>query len=356
MDGVDPVMATFQVCDANLDNGLNMEEITQDGCKEFLQTLFGLSTDLLQDTFFGLDENMDKVISIEEGHAASQTFDRMRQCHKNIKFGGPECTATFGTKVLITAGGNYGPSLTSEIIDLENPSFGCKTFGKFPQPLYSANGGGGFFTVKNGQKWNDNPMVCGGSDAFGRTFQKSCYTLLTNGTWKEDEEATLSRGKQNQISGSVVINNQLYVPEYVGVGKASVSGRYKKGYLNFEIAAPNTAPKTLKFEKLWGFFDIYGSCIVKWDTNTIMLIGVNEGSNAATFFINIEKKTVTPGPQLKHGRSGHACNEMTINGKSYIIVIGGFRAQSGILMPTEILPKSSFGKGGWQLGNKLNIT
>ena len=73
--GLDPVMTTFQVCDTNVDNGLNMEEITQDGCKEVLQTLFGLSTDLLQDTFFGLDENMDKVISRQEGYTAS-SFDR----------------------------------------------------------------------------------------------------------------------------------------------------------------------------------------------------------------------------------------------------------------------------------------
>ena len=76
MDGLDPVMATFQVCDKNSDNGLNMEEITQDGCKEVLQTLFGLSTHMLQDTFLRLDENMDKVISREEGYTASQSLER----------------------------------------------------------------------------------------------------------------------------------------------------------------------------------------------------------------------------------------------------------------------------------------
>ena len=53
-----------------------MEEIKQDGCKEVLQNLFGLSTDVLQNTFFHLDENMDKVISREEGQAASQSLER----------------------------------------------------------------------------------------------------------------------------------------------------------------------------------------------------------------------------------------------------------------------------------------
>ena len=113
---------------------------------------------------------------------------------------------------LVATGGDLkGPSLTTEIINLENPSFVCTKVGKFPKPLYGANGG-----------WVGNkPMVCGGSDVFGRIFQKSCYTLQTNGTWKDDEKATLSRGKQNQISGSVVINNQLYIPEYVGQQKSS---------------------------------------------------------------------------------------------------------------------------------------
>ena len=230
-------------------------------------------------------------------------------------------------------------------------------------------------------------MVCGGSDAFGQTFQKSCYTLQTNGTWKEDEEATLSRGKQNQISGSVVINNQLYIPEYVGQQKSSFvpSGLptetlinmfgtfwYKKAYLNFEMAAPNTAPNTLQSLNSWGIFNLTHrnfdnkySCIVKWDANTIMLIGANSGWKD-TYFINMGNKTVTRGPQLMQGRIAHACQEITVNNQytqkseSFIVVTGG-HSQSGYpyhLNSTEILPKSPynhfFGKG-WLKGKKLNI-
>ena len=84
MDDLDPVMATFQVCDRNSDNGLNMEEITQDVCKEVLQTLFGLSTDVLQDTFLRLDENIDNIISKEEGKAASQFLERAGSDPVNI--------------------------------------------------------------------------------------------------------------------------------------------------------------------------------------------------------------------------------------------------------------------------------
>ena len=78
-------------------------------------------------------------------------------------------------------------------------------------------------------------MICGGTD--GRTFQKSCYTLQDNGAWKEDEKAKLGRGKHNQISGSVVIKNQLFIPEYVG--------NLFEGYLNFEMAVPSKEPMGL---------------------------------------------------------------------------------------------------------------
>ena len=74
--GLDPVMTTFQICDTNADDGLKFEEIKQDDCRDVLQKMFGLTTDVLQDTFSGLDKNMDKIISREEGQAASKLLDR----------------------------------------------------------------------------------------------------------------------------------------------------------------------------------------------------------------------------------------------------------------------------------------
>ena len=247
VDSVDPVMATFQVCDINADDGLNMEEIKQDVCKEVLQKLFGLSTDVLQDTFFHLDENMDKVISREEGHATSQSLDRLGQISQP--------PTTFGNKVLVATGYGGTSSLT-EIIDLKNSSFSCTKVGKFPTYLFLANGG-----------WVGNkPMVCGGSGGLGgsgRSWQKNCYTLQENGAWKEVEEARLYRKEQYGNSRSVVINDQLFI--------AQVS---KKPFMmNYEMVAPN--------KKSWGFIGgskswekavpyLYGTCIVKWDANIIM--------------------------------------------------------------------------------------
>ena len=87
MNGIDPIMATFKICDVNEDNGLIMEEIKQDECKKTLNKIFGLTTDMLQDTFIRLDENMDKVISKEEGQAASQSLERniIKEIKEKIK-------------------------------------------------------------------------------------------------------------------------------------------------------------------------------------------------------------------------------------------------------------------------------
>ena len=104
----------------------------------------------------------------------------------------------------------------------------------------------------------------------------------------------------------------------------------------------------------WGIFEAKKdsvACILNWDADTIMLIGVNEGGKG-TFFINYGKKTVTPGPELMQGRSWHACHEMTVQGESFIVVTGGAWLSS---TSTEILPKSSF-EQGWQKGKNVYIT
>ena len=245
-------------------------------------------------------------------------------------------TTTFGSKVLVTTGG----SLTTEIIDLENSKFGCTKVGNFPKKLFNANGG----------LVGKTPMVCGGW--YSGTFKKSCYNLEENGVWKGDEKAKLIRGKDNGISGSVVIKDQLFIPESI-----AKSGSTSSWYLNFEMVEPGKKQKALEPMNKWGLFSISSttlkSCIVKWDDNTIMLIGMG-ASKKETFFINMGNQTITEGPKLMEGRSSHACHEMTINGEPHIIVNGG--SGSGLpLKSTEILAKSSVGKG-WQKGNKFTIT
>ena len=243
--------------------------------------------------------------------------------------------------------------MITEIIDLKNSSFGCTKSGK---PLEWSNGGwvGNMPMVCGGKVYRQRssygsfgkPLmsVCGYGCYYGNTFQTKCYTLEENGAWKEEGKAKLIRGKLSRNSGSVVIKDQLFIPEIVR--KVGYNG-YNN--FNFEMVAPNKTTEALRLP-LGHFISPEKSCIVNWDANTIMLIGgVNHYKNKATFFINVENKTVTPGPELIEGRFYHACHEMIVEGESFVIVTGGYHLKS-----TEILSKSSFGKG-WQKGEIMNI-
>ena len=119
-------------------------------------------------------------------------------------------------------------------------------------------------------------------------------------------------------------------------------------------------------KKSWGFIGgskswekvvpyLYGTCIVKWDANIIMLIGASS-DRKATFFINMKYNIITPGPKLTNGRTDHACHEITVKGKSFIVVTGGMKSPGygHFEKSTEMLPKSSPGKG-WQKGKTLKI-
>ena len=64
-----------------------------------------------------------------------------------------------------------------------------------------------------------------------------------------------------------------------------------------------------------------------------------------TFFFDIQKKRVSKGPKMVHGRSDHACSEMTIDGKEYIVVVGGDKR---VEAATELLSKATWKQTGWQ--------
>ena len=63
---------------------------------------------------------------------------------------------------------------------------------------------------------------------------------------------------------------------------------------------------------------------------------------------------LTNGPSLKTARDCHACGELQVDGKSYIIVSGGYRGYGTNGKWTEILDKTNPGQG-WQKGENIKI-
>ena len=70
-----------------------------------------------------------------------------------------------------------------------------------------------------------------------------------------------------------------------------------------------------------------------------------------TLFVNVKTNQLTNGPSLKVGRSDHACGEIKVNGKSFIVVSGGLNGQNG-LRSTEVLDKNNL-ENGWTKSKSL---
>ena len=190
-------------------------------------------------------------------------------------------------------------------------------------------------------------------------FSQACYALQEDGSWKE-EEATLSKGRMWYGSGSVVLNDELVIARGLGSFRDSMS-------TSIEVVGGRiTKARTLEGIKL-PVETTFGSCIVPWDTDTFLVIGGNlddatiphpKYSQKATYFVNIEKKTVIKGPDLKKARYYHACGEMIVDGEEFIVVTGGYGGYfEGTQKSTEYLSKASFvfENGGWQIGADLPV-
>ena len=164
------------------------------------------------------------------------------------------------------------------------------------------------------------------------TYQKSCYSLKEDGSWKL--ESNLNTGRRYAANGEVIMNNKLVI-----------AGGYNENRLaTIEVVAPNTKAKTLPIRlpvAMWG------SCMVPWDTNTFLIIGgYGSTRRTQTYFINIANNTYTIGPNLLTARYSFGCHTIHVNDEDYIIVAGGgsdlFASQS-----TEYLPKANY-YSGWQ--------
>ena len=207
------------------------------------------------------------------------------------------------TKILLAASWS---GFKTEIIDFKNPSFTCSKLNQFPKQTAGAVGG----------MVGDTPFVCGGyTSSHGHTT--TCYVLQENGEWKQSSNS-LSTVRFH--AGYTVMKNQLVV----------VGGSGGSGQRTIEVLSPTTKSRTLHVElpkDLSGTSGRY--CVVPWDEDTFMVIGTSD----KTYFIDMVTDKLSNGPKMHDMRYNHVCNEMTVNGETFIVVAGG--------KTTEVLSKSS---------------
>ena len=131
------------------------------------------------------------------------------------------------------------------------------------------------------------------------------------------------------------------------------AGGYNGNYLSsIEMLSPNATAKTLPVKLPTGFS---GHCQVPWDSETFLVIGgysIGSSYGDESYLINVKTNQRTNGPSLNTARWNHACGELEVKGKSFVIVTGG--SNSAYLRSTEILDKSNV-EQGWQQGKNLQF-
>ena len=128
-------------------------------------------------------------------------------------------------------------------------------------------------------------------------------------------------------------------------GKVLIAGGHN-GLNTIVMVSPNARTTTLAVKLPVG---LYGACIVPWNANIFMLIGgySSNGPRKETYFVDIVNNTVTHGPQLMKARYYFSCEEMIVNGETFIVVVGGHGDSPE--RSTEMLPKSKV-VNGWKKG------
>ena len=236
---------------------------------------------------------------------------------------------------MIATGYPYDNGRNTEIVDLEDSNFSCTKVEPFPVKLHGATGG-----LMKGQK----PFICGGRANINGTgaYSKDCYQLTEAGSWAKDQTAKLNTARGYAGYGSVVIDNNLYL-----------AGGYNGNDLkSIEKLSPDATAQTLSVQLPTGFSS---HCQVPWDSETFFVIGGYEGDSRRrdeSYFINVKTNQRTNGPSLNTARHSHACGELEVNGKSFIIVTGGYNGL--FLKSTEVLDKSNVGQG-WKTGKNLKF-
>ena len=231
---------------------------------------------------------------------------------------------------MIATGSPFTNGRKTEIVDVEDSNFRCTNIEQFPVKLYGSSGG-----LIHGQ----TPFICGGrAEINGEwTYSNDCYHLTESGSWAKDQRATLTTARGWAGYGSVVLNNNLIL-----TGGYNGNNRFS----SIEMLSPNTSAQTLSVQLPEGF---YSHCQVPWDSETFFVIGgwTDSRRRDESYFINVKTNQRTNGPSLNIARDSHACGELEVNGRTFIIVTGGYNGDG--LRSTEILDKNNVGQG-WKTG------
>ena len=105
-------------------------------------------------------------------------------------------------------------------------------------------------------------------------------------------------------------------------------------------------------------FKISSHCMFNYNENSILIIGgMQNGSRSKKTWIldPTNEFNIKEGPTLNVERHQHSCAKFQINGKPFILVIGGRDGCDSILDSVEFLDLSLLGQQNWIMGKRVSV-
>ena len=226
--------------------------------------------------------------------------------------------------MVMVVGSNYGDLLV-EVIDVLNPGRTCDHLQDFPfSGLYGISGG----LLQN------KPVICGGSWIGGHNNDK-CYILNTKDAIFEDAGITYDHNSVH--SESVILANKLWFSS-----QTSSKWIYFDESDNLIITDGPDIPTTYGMH-------LFQHCVIKLnETMAVMTGGLYQGKKTlyvdATQNLNLE---FVLGPEMIIDRHSHGCSTISNNGKTFLVVIGGWSEELGTSLDSTEMLDISDSNAGW---------
>ena len=186
-----------------------------------------------------------------------------------------------------------------EIVDLLNPNAKYQLLANNVPRVNYATGG----LLQN------SPIVCGG---FNWRFSKDCVVI---------GQPEMKMIEERDSAASVVLDqntlwvvggyngNRLCSTEFIKLGQPSAKG-------------PDL-PFTISYHSM-----------IQYDEKSIYIIGGWQNDSRfynKTWIVDPTNKfKITEGPSLNKGRNGHGCAKMSLNGRTILVVAGGYGAKDSV--------------------------
>ena len=222
----------------------------------------------------------------------------------------------------------------SEVINLSDSNSICEDLGD--SPLKIAGGTGGLLDGKF-------PVICGGEmtleDSYNTVSVDDCFVLAI-------PYLTAKLSVERYLAASFMVNSShLWVTGGAMRDASGLVGVHDTSdfvSINDNSLIVNPGPILP--------LPMNGHCMVQIDDFTFMLIGgVSTDSILDKTYIYTNDKW-TEGPKLNFRRRDHACSQLTINDRVYVIISGGYiNEDSKGSKSIESLDVMDLSKG-WQLG------